>query len=385
MREMLKVRIDRLIYKTLFAFLFLILLMLPTKNSMLVSMGTYGIFVCTGLAVAFGFYENRIVAKDVLPVLILAICGIVSMICSKVSINKALVRYLMFMELPLLLMSMPDRIDRSIVRFYSVGLIFLSVFFVYQASSGNAYVFYSSYGKGYISDLTLGYNNPNETAMYLFCTQFGLINAVVLSSNKWVKLFLSVLAGILLYLVFLTNSRTVMVLSVLLLVIMVFLRKRKPSVILTINVVAFSFAFVVILIVFSSTLTGILFWGDAFDTGRSEIYSSVINNLTLLKSIFGDFDYEFDNLHNAPLSIFATIGIVGVTVFYYILLSWLLGRIRTTKFGKCTYLGMWSVLMIFVHSSVEAAMLTAGSAFAVCSFSAFLFAQYEVSNESITD
>lgn len=373
------------IYKIIFIFFFLILIGYSLHIELVVRIGTYGIFLCSVGLFCLGSIRGYIKDLDILKIFLLLFFSFFSVFVSAKYEYESFVKILMFMELPLLVVSLPPKIDKTVVQFYQKGFFLISLYYLGISFTGYAYSYQTQYGTTQLSALTLGNSNPNETAMFLFTVIFVLAFAFFISKNIFSKCFLAFSIVWTAYLIFLTQCRVMILLSIVLLGVSFFLRKRKPNFILTKFVQVFPAVFVGVLIFFSNFFSSITFMGDSFDTGRSTIYLRAFNDMSFVKFMVGDFAFKFQNLHNAPLAVFATIGVVGVVIFYSILFSKLSCMLKSANNCQKGYLSFWVIMMFVLHSSVEAALFTAGSASAICTFTVFLFAQYEVLDEDIAD
>ena len=133
-------------------------------------------------------------------------------------------------------------------------------------------------------------------------------------------------------------------------------------------IVFFPLGFVLLLLALPG-LGEMKFLGSALDTGRSSLYLNYLDNLTLQKFLFGDFvEYPLNNMHNAYLTIAASLGIfVGIvfTAVLYLAYKRCCMVSLQKKENMALLLGLTAIL---IHSAVEAAVLVNGSVYAASVF-----------------
>lgn len=177
-----------------------------------------------------------------------------------------------------------------------------------------------------------------------------------------------------------TGSRTGIVLSVVAIVLLVsgiykHLGKKYGYICLAIPAVA-----VVLMIAFPQLSTAIQFMNDALDTGRGEHYLSVIQSMTPISFLFGDFSkYSGRNMMNGYITIWAEYGFCALFVYFVILFS----RIKNTalnlpnmndrnKYGYCLF------CLLLAQTAMESAYLTSGTVYAAL---VFLILQCSISSK----
>lgn len=371
------------VYKAIFLFYLTILIGKSLHIDAMVSLGTIGIFLCSICAFFFGILNKSIKKSDFL-ITILILYSIFLVILTRFD-YETLTSFLMFIEIPLLMVSVPKKIDEGTIRFFCIGFFVLFLFYFCVFFTDNAHYFNTKYGVRYVSALTLGYNNPNETSIYLFTVCVGLVYSCVLSKKAVHRFLLIAAVAFTVYLIYLTESRIMIVLSILFCIVIVPLRNKKPGMGLARGMATIPFVFVLVLVYFSDELSTVMFMGDTFDTGRSIIYSDAFKDMSLNSFLFGDVSKNFQNMHNAPLSIFLTVGIMGMIMYYAIVFSKIFRTLKEANNCSKGYLGFWALFLLLIHSSVESGVLISGSALSMCLLIVFLFSQYEVCDEDTTD
>ena len=217
----------------------------------------------------------------------------------------------------------------------------------------NAYVFEEGKMTG---ALVLGMTNPNLTAMFIsgvYC-----ILQIRFCKNRRQIWLLPVLVW-LLYLIWLTESRSSLICTLLVTIYALALYRWKLPQFLVVLSTLIPVVFVPIYLAgVHSQLSKITFLGKPFFSGREEIYMRRFSILeTPLQKLFGNLGTEmFSNAHNAPLSIFCSIGAVGLCLFLF----GFTGRLLTLNRNALTSearIAVACLLSVFIQSSAEALML----------------------------
>ncbi|NLK93453.1 MAG: hypothetical protein GX273_10150 [Bacteroidales bacterium] len=203
---------------------------------------------------------------------------------------------------------------------------------------------------------TMGLGNPNAVSFYvLFACMILLINILTTKSNIQ-KLFDFVLIGFMAYILLLLRSRMVLLCLAIAIFALFFKKKKKANTIIAGIMMTIPIAAVPFLLYQNTKLKSLELLGKAVDTGRYEIYSEFLNELKSapLQYIFGNFKkYAFYNLHNGPMSIIATIGIVGFILY---MIFWINEIKNITKNMQSRYqtVAYVFILLFFLHSASEA-------------------------------
>ena len=271
-----------------------------------------------------------------------------------------------FLTLPVMILfcayyPIPER-ARKTIHYTNIAA---SGLYIYLFHSDKAYQYKGYYGYTTIDDLTLGYPNANQTAMYLFVCIIILVASVVYFRSVYAKLLLLADTGYMTYLLYLTESRTAFALILVFFLMVLYLRRHKlPS-----KWVAIALAAPAIFAIcghfFKDLFMVVKFIGESLFNGREEIYAKYFGNLDIFNFLFGDYvRFHFDNMHNGYVSITATVGIVALgsyIVFFWENLRRNLGRLEATLPEKVAFTGFLCTLM---YTSTEAAMIVGGSNYA---------------------
>ncbi len=367
-----------------------ILVALPQKINNLVSLGTYAIGGCAIVVCVISFMDDfkRIDLKEILLILLMSVAFFALYVSYTDSpehlilnedseLKTHLVSLLCFLEIPIFMLSATKVKSKSTLHLFLWVQYILSFYYIYLSRTDKAYFFEGPYKDVYLDELTLSYNNPNETSIYLTGCFFTLIIATRVYKKFLPKLMFWVNAVLVLRLVLLTKSRAGIV-SCFLVLVLYFLYKLVPiNKLITRIALAVPLVMAFLIYFFSEELSRIEFLGSAFETSRKNVFDQVFEQLELYEVFSGDYQtFLFDNLHNVYISIFATIGIFGV-IFYILYSDTLLVKLSqkdaVLSYQKTAYI---CVLMLIIYSSVEAALLVSGSAFAmnfICVFLLFVF------------
>ncbi len=348
--------------------LFLIFVGHPNEKEQFISSGTWLIILSSALGF-FSLFVERFSTEInfMLPLISLALCSTISLALAKAFSYENFVTLLCYLEIPFFVSFISEVRMRGIKKYIYLIFYVLSCYFVYLSKSDVAYQFETFYGKTNVESLTLGYNNPNETGMYLFICLIVLISGFYYFKKITTKVLFLLNSVLITDLVFKTESRAAIVVSVCTVASLLFLNKIKKieKIAQYITLVPLMWAIVVIL--FNDTISKIDFMGESIETGRLSIYLRPFKNMDFISFFFGNYiEFNFENLHNTYITIFATTGIIGIITFF------VFKRKKITSLSECfsTFdmserVAFWGIIMVILHSAVESAILVSGSAFAV--------------------
>ena len=348
-------------------------------HSNITSMGTYALAIsCLG-------YGGFLITKSIRQVNIqtfLVLTLIVSVIVSSTANSQAsTIEFLLFLMLPVYIeicsYSCDSEGDTKKLYIASVAYFLIQLL---AALSSNSHTAQSRWGAYQSPYLTLNYPNPNQTSRMLMPLFFVHMTFLLGKSTTRRKIVDVCICAIEFAFVFMTGSRTGIVLSVVAIVLLVsgiykHLGKKYGYICLAIPAVA-----VVLMIAFPQLSTAIQFMNDALDTGRGEHYLSVIQSMTPISFLFGDFSkYSGRNMMNGYITIWAEYGLCALFVYFVILFS----RIKNTalnlpnmndrnKYGYCLF------CLLLAQTAMESAYLTSGTVYAAL---VFLILQCSISSK----
>lgn len=223
--------------------------------------------------------------------------------------------------------------------------------------------------------LTFGFGNSN----------FAGINAFLVFSCIWIsssfdtfksKFFTILIAGWVLYMIFETNCRSAFAAALIVPLASVIFRNYKLKEWIIYIACIIPFIFVPFYINFASeTNADIEVMGKSVVSGRQIVYQSYLDKLNeSIDFVIGTFDNTpFNNAHNAPLSIFVSIGAVGCFAFFYILINRLI-RDNRKAISFTSKAAIFALIAIFIESCGEASLFLGGFPCVIFFFLIYIFA-----------
>lgn len=287
-----------------------------------------------------------------------------------------IINMLTFLEMPVLFFCY-NKEDRKYVLdlIFSAFLLVAVVFFLCTFKS-------KYYNPGHNYGLAIGKHpdvNPNQTALQATQGVFILLCAVVYYKNVWKRLICVVGIILYLYVIYLTKCRTGLVVAVLclaLVIIQKFIRVKSYFVLVCCLVPVI----MAIFIIYGRPIySGWKFLGEDFDTGRISEYLVPFRNMSVKKFFFGNVGYhQFENNHNAFLTVFANMGIIGFSVFFGFIMHKMLGVFARPMLDY-QYTAMVGMCILIVHASMEAATFMTTLSYLTIPF----FLLYLIANTSV--
>ena len=298
--------------------------------------------------------EGKIKKSTLLNFLLLAAVTVFGMIWYSVSLNIDNLQAILCVFGLLILVSIADKIkiDRSLLTFlYCVTLLCAVVQLIYSRTS------YAYLHDGHEIDmLTLGLDNPNKTAAYLF-----LIYSVLLSTlqGRKMKIVPILLSAGLLWLMFLTRSRAVVAAAIVMAILTVRGNTKKipAGFFLLCCAVPFVFVFAYMHLFENNLQLGEIMEKDVF-SGRQEVFTEYLSYMgTAFTALFGNMEKTiFHNAHNGPLAVFATVGLAGGFFYFSILLESTANAWRKAD-NPVANVALVAILSCFLHASAEAVLM----------------------------
>ena len=221
---------------------------------------------------------------------------------------------------------------------------------------------YTPYGRYGDLLFTMGMGNPNGTAVYVLFTAMILLLAISLTRSKLKKVILSVVVAALAYIMFLLSSRTVLACFILALLCIIFLPSLKCRRTFRYIVLAAPIIMIIIQFALNDKIGDFELLGKDLDTGRYVMYRGLLEQIgnEPLQYIFGNLcKYNFQNFHNGVLTIFASLGVIGV-IWTIKMWNICLGDIEKTIKSKYQKLAYFFVLL-FLLDSVSESMTMVGT------------------------
>ena len=266
-----------------------------------------------------------------------------------------------------------ENIRKTIYRCF----VILSIYYIIVGFTSLANVYYTKYGERYMDFYTLGYNNPNETAMYLFACLIVLVSMWAELKTIAAKVFVIIDVILVGRLLWLTLSRTGALLSAIFLVLVICFWKIKVPKFVRVAAILIPLIFLFVTFIFDELLVYWSVMGETLETGRADIYVKVLDKMNAIRFLVGGYEFNFKNLHNAFWTVFATIGIFGAGAYFWLVtakLGDIHRRINEGGVGKIALIGL---LCIFIYTSTEAAFLTSGGSFAAVVIAIYLLSVFD--------
>lgn len=361
-----------------------IILCEPFEYKFLGSLGTICIFICTILIFVFKYFikKNKMKLYDYILFFLLAFSFISFVYSGEIEYNN-LVPFLCFIEFPILFTTF-DKKNRKLEKFIYIFYYILSLFYIYLNFTDLAYKFENKFGVSQAEFLTLGFSNPNQTAMYLCFNFFILIIGINNFNNKFFKLLFILNSLIIYILICKTLSRTAIFIATFYFIV-VFLKKQSIFNKVLRKIALFvPIIFVIFILFFTDFYSDLIIMNEQFDTGRHYIFQNALIEFKNFETIiFGDYhQFALQNLHNSLFSIFAGFGII--VTFLFITLIYI--KLNCCEKKYCYSTALLGFLMLIVYSSVEAAFVISGSFYAVSFFIVYyLSLSYDAEERDINE
>jgi len=215
---------------------------------------------------------------------------------------------------------------------------------------------YTPYGPSGVKVFTLGLGNPNAVSAYVMFAIILLLAHIVCQKKLAVRVFDTIIVGLLFNLLLRLSSRTIVACVLLLLIGYLVGRKKNKMHMFWGIALAFPFAMIAITFILAESNLSIRVLGKALATGRAGMFLSTISDIKSapFSFVFGQFfKYYFGNMHNGPLSIICTLGLVGLIIY---LLIWY-KKLKYLSDNCCTTIqriAFYAMLAFLIQSSSEA-------------------------------
>lgn len=305
---------------------------------------------------------------QILTIIFMVSFALVSYLLSNSSgMYQWIVRLLCYLALPVYLLYLDYlKPDKWTLHFIFLLSVIASLFFAALSFSSLRYAGYENYVGTSGAWMTLGYENPNQTAMYLLVTQIILLGAFYYYSKKSIRFLLFADVMYMGWLIIQTSSRTCIMISVLILVIGV-LRKKfniQKYIVTAILILPLLFFVLYPYLFGSGPVNSLEIVGKTDYSARGEIFRSAFTSVSN-RFLLGDFSkYQLENLHNGPLSVYASLGLIGLIIFY---IYYLRAYYRILSYGfqcQTAFIAFLGLLSVFIHSCTESSFLTGGAMYA---------------------
>ena len=243
-------------------------------------------------------------------------------------------------------------IQKIVLRFAQMATIIL----LYVSTSNIAYLSETGYNNGF---LVLGMTNSNLTGMLLF----GLFCIIIIySDNAKNKIITGLFLIALLYLIYLSGSRSALVCAFIVFIYAIFFsKKRLPKFLILLSAIFPVIIIPIYLYLFRMLGIGATFLGKPLFSGRQYTLLQVLSNKrSIAEILFGNaLESNFTNINapNAPLAIFLFSGLIGVVIFYYLVIRKVIHSNYYSN-SKMTRIAVICVLSFFIQSAAETFLFT---------------------------
>lgn len=245
-------------------------------------------------------------------------------------------------------------VDKSLNNYIFSCSMAIAVILIFYSQTHFAYWD----GQRNVIYLTLGMDNSNTTAIYIFLV-YGMLVITMRERRKiWIPIIIEVL---LVWLIWQTNSRMVLAATIAVPILsVVFRKKRIPQCIVKVCCII-PFVFVPIYLYLYDHIENIEIMGKTLFSGRQNSFLDYMGGLDTKSAwLFGNLDlYMFQNAHNGPLAIVSSIGIIGAIGFFAIVIGRLL-QLNKKAFNMMAKTAIIVLIACFIHSCGEAALLLGG-------------------------
>ena len=357
----------QLYFKTMWIFALMLYIMIPLQNGMVnivykgIVLITFGCFLLLSI---MPVKRSEILAgsKELLCIVLLVVTILASLLLSEGNINfdTHIMGILGFIEMPLAIILMDCvRYNEKNVKFVLYINILIAIVFSILSMTEYAY-------SGVLDSLYLGYSNPNATAIYLMLNQAILIMFLPMIRKWIIKCCVIGLCAYEEYLIFLTDSRTCILVSVVI-IAYYFLGKRIkiPKWIIAVAIV---FPLVFLLVYSYMYANGeymnLQILGKDLYSGREVYFLDQFSQLAG-NYAFGDIQqYHFTNMHNGPLTIIASCGILGY-IWWFLFYFFTIRRYYSGAKSPLQFISLVAIFGVFIHSSSEAVLIVGGAHYSI--------------------
>lgn len=226
------------------------------------------------------------------------------------------------------------------------------------------------------SSLYLGYANPNATGIYLFLSVCFLTIFFRRADSFKLKIFIGVICLYLMYLIWLTDSRTCIFTGAAVLLLSLIHKefRVKKWMIVFVTCIPVIFLAGYTYLYAHRYFIDLTIFGKPFYSGRETYFLSVLERVKG-NLLFGNIkSFPFNNTHNGSLAILASSWVAG-EFFYYVFILRNLFRISEHAKKGVAQIAFAAILTLYLHASSEAAVLIGGANYSIIVSSLFMVAR----------
>lgn len=367
MKRLRHVYLPQVYFKVMWILALMLYIMIPLKSGV-VSLVYKGIviitFGCFFLLFVKRLDESKffVGSKEMACFVLLVMTILVSLLLGSetITFDTQIIEMLGFIEMPIAVMLM-DCVDYNEKNMRFILYINILIAVVFSMLSMTKYAY-----SGILDSLYLGYSNPNATAIFLLLNQVVLIMFLPMLGKITLKFLVIGLCVYEEYLIYLTNSRTCMIVSIAIVVYYLFGKNIKIPKWIIIVAIVFPLVFVLLYtnMYTSGKYAGLQILGKEVYSGREVYFLSKMNILSW-KNVLGDVrQYHFTNMHNGPLAIIASCGSVGY-ILWFLFYYWTIRRYHSTARSQLQFIALVAILGVFIHSCSEAALIVGGAHYSI--------------------
>lgn len=310
--------------------------------------------------------KNNTIYKIII-ILAIVFSSTISYLLSSGGVYDYIIRLLCYLALPFYFLYIDYvKLDKRLLDTIFFITFLTSLFFIYLSFTEYAYSGYENFLGTQQAWLTLGYDNPNQTGMYLLLTMIILICALHYYEMTNIRIIILIDILFIAKLLIETSSRACIFSGIFVFIITFVKKKFNLS----------KYTVILIMLIPLIFMIGYPYFYDSFLKqysfevfGKQDISSRALMIKWVLSSLDGSYLFgnygvnKLSNSHNGTLSIYSSLGVVGLILFYiYFFVAYfdLLKKIKS-KTASIAFIGL---LAIFIQSTVEAAFFTGGSMYA---------------------
>lgn len=292
--------------------------------------------------------------------LVVTVLGSILFGSGTITFDTQIMGILGFIEMPIAIMLM-DCVDYNEENARFILYINILIAIVFSLLSMTKYAY-----SGILDSLYLGYSNPNATAIYLLLNQAVLIMFLPMLGKVTLKILVIGLCVYEEYLIYLTDSRTCLIVSIAIVIYYLFGKKIKIPKWIIIAAMLFPLIFILIYtnMYASGKYVDLQILGKELYSGREVYFLSQMDILSW-KNILGEVrQHYFTNMHNGPLAIIASCGFLGYILwflFYFLTIQ----RYHNAARSQLQFIALATILGVFIHSCSEAALIVGGAHYSI--------------------
>lgn len=348
--------IKQILIKYFFFLTFLTYIGFLYKKTSLITFGNYSIVILIILFSVISFLKKPNVKILSFLIIISIIISLTILYKANTSIFIDFRDYLyLFVIILLLLFNKHLTPSKSDINFITVLYIILTILFLFDIRMNGT-------GELFNGALTLNFTNPNVLGSVLLTNVIYLTLGVNISSRLLIRFLLSGFIITNIYLIYLTESRTSLLLVILFLISTIIFKKRSN---ITSQTIKFMVFIPFIVVIFSTTIgqiakSGIFNFTSKSGLGlnsRDVIWSDTVSQIfgNLRNFIFGADNYilyNFSNPHNAYLYLMFWFGLpLFICVFALLIIN--INKVIKNNYNEIANVALWGFIIVLLNNSFE--------------------------------